>query len=52
MKNQLTKAGLLMTIAIALFIFLNPLVMQAQELTKDQIQKALDEAYAKFKDVK
>ena len=44
-----------MTMTIALYLFVQPLVMQAQvagALTKEKIQAALDEAYTKFKDVK
>jgi len=41
-----------MAVTIALLVFIKPFSMQAQDLTKDQIQKALDEAYAEFKDVK
>lgn len=52
MKNHLSKSGLMKAMILALVIFLAPVLMQAQELTKDQIQKALDEAYAKFKDIK
>ncbi|HNS17640.1 MAG TPA: glutaminase A [Bacteroidales bacterium] len=52
MKNHLAKTGRMMAVTIALLVFIKPFSMQAQDLTKDQIQKALDEAYAEFKDVK
>ena len=44
-----------MTLFIALYLFVQPLVLQAQvagSLTKEKIQAAIDEAYTKFKDVK
>lgn len=52
MKKYSVKPDLLIAVAIALCIFVQPIIAKAQELTKDQIQKALDEAYVKFKDVK
>ena len=55
MKNHIKTSGVLMTMTIALYLFVQPLVMQAQvagALTKEKIQAALDEAYTKFKDVK
>jgi glutaminase len=55
MKNQFTKSAMLVTAAIALFLFILPVSLLAQTggtLTKEKIQAALDEAYTKFKDVK
>jgi glutaminase len=54
MKNYLTRTGVLLVMTISLFMFIHPVVLKAQDntLTKEKIQAALDEAYAKFKDVK
>jgi glutaminase len=53
MKNHLKGSGIVMVLTIALFMFIQPGVLRAQgTLTKEKIQAALDEAYAKFKDVK
>jgi glutaminase len=55
MRNNLKLSGMAMTVSIAVVMFFNPCVLEAQvsnPLTKEKIQAALDEAYAKFKDVK
>jgi glutaminase len=55
MKNHARGSGNVMVLTIALFMFIQPVVLRAQvsnTLTKEKIQAALDEAYAKFKDVK
>jgi glutaminase len=55
MKNYLKRPGFVMVFTIALFMLIQPGVLRAQgsnSLTKEKIQAALDEAYAKFKDVK
>jgi glutaminase len=52
MKKLLLITGKLMVMAIALFVIIQPRVVHSQTLTDQQIQAALDEAYAKFKDVK
>jgi glutaminase len=55
MKNTITNSKLLMGFFIALVIIFQPCLVKAQvgnSLTKENIQAALDEAYAKFKDVK
>jgi glutaminase len=55
MRNNLKLSGMAMTGSIAVVMFFNPCVLEAQvsnPLTKEKIQAALDEAYAKFKDVK
>src|SRR5436190_7325360 len=54
MKNTLTRTSFIKALALSLFVFV-PFVSQAQgvnQLSKEKIQAALDEAYAKFKDVK
>ena len=54
MKNRLRESGFVMALIIASFIFIQPGVLRAQvssALTKEKIQAALDEAYAKYKDV-
>ena len=54
MKIYITKTRVLMVMTIALFMFIHPCVVKAQDsrLTREKIQAALDEAYTKFKDVK
>ncbi len=55
MKNHFKGSGIIVVLTIALFMFIQPGVLRAQSgntLTKEKIQAALDEAYAKFKDVK
>src|SRR6478736_4997088 len=55
MRNKLQGTSFIMAVALSLFVFVMPIVAQAQavnQLSKEKIQAALDEAYAKFKDVK
>jgi glutaminase len=55
MKNNLKGSGIVMVLSITMFMFIQQGVLRAQgsnTLTKEKIQAALDEAYAKFKDVK
>jgi glutaminase len=55
MKNNLNVSGMAMAVSIAVVMFINPGVLEAQvsnPLTKEKIQAALDEAYEKYKDVK
>lgn len=52
MKNSLLITGKLLVMTIALFVIIQPRAIHAQALNSKQIQDALDEAYAKFKDVK
>ena len=55
MKNNLKVTGVVMVLSMVLFTFFNTGVLKAQvsnTLTKEKIQAALDEAYAKYKDVK
>jgi glutaminase len=53
MKKHLKGPGILMVLTIALYMFIQPVVLRAQvTLTREKIQAALDEAYTKFKDTK
>src|SRR6478736_198748 len=55
MKTTSKGTGFIMALTINLLVFIIPNISQAQSdkgLTKEKIQAALDEAYAKFKDVK
>ncbi|MCX6247367.1 MAG: glutaminase A [Bacteroidetes bacterium] len=54
MKNYMTRTSVLLVMTISLIMFIHPCIIKAQDnaLTKEKIQAALDEAYAKFKDVK
>jgi glutaminase len=55
MKKNPCKSVMLMVIIITLIFCIHPVAVKAQAggtLTKEKIQAALDEAYAKFKDVK
>ena len=55
MKKNPFKSVMLMVIIITLIICIHPVAVKAQAggtLSKEKIQAALDEAYAKFKDVK
>jgi len=55
MKNKSKATGFIMAFTINLFVLIMPLVSRAQasnQLSKEKIQAALDEAYVKFKDVK
>jgi glutaminase len=55
MKNTFTNLKMLMVVAIALVLIIQPCILKAQvgsTLTKENIQAALDEAYEKYKNVK
>src|SRR5215204_5134531 len=52
MKQLLIGSIRLLGVAIIACIFFQPVAANAQVLTKEKIQAALDEAYTKFKDLK
>jgi glutaminase len=52
MKKIISTSVRIMAIAMIGCLFIQPVATYAQALTKEKIQAALDEAYAKFKDVK
>ena len=52
MKHLLFRSIRILAIAIIAGIFIQPTGANAQVLTKEKIQAALDEAYTKFKDLK
>ncbi|MGG7034786.1 MAG: glutaminase A [Flavobacterium sp.] len=55
METQLKRRNSAMTLTISFLLYIIPFVSQAQvenQLSKEKIQAALDEAYSKFKDVK
>lgn len=55
MRNKLKRTSFLKTFAINLFVVAVPYTLMAQvdnSMSKEKIQKTLDEAYEKYKDVK
>ena len=52
MKHLLFRSIRILAIAIIAGIFIQPTGANAQVLTKEKIQAALDEAYTNFKDLK